>query len=223
MNFKVFCHLQLAAFLSPWMGLWCKDRLRDDCHLFIATFVHQFLSRQEGRFQVHLAQPEQSGVVYYADLEGSCLQEMPVFGLFIKVGQSRWHKGFYWKTPEYPQVTDKIILSWAVTVFSGGFYPCCGPWSPHQTGNLPQTDFADLGINEFVGCINLHAGHNVTTVWPPEQEIILIVGRRRPISYILFQHYVNRNKLNSLQRKTVTDSQQLLTAVNNISLLVCLL
>lgn len=48
--------------------------------------------------------------------------------------------------------------------------------SPHQTGNLPQTDFADLGINEFVGCINLHARHNVTTVWLLEQEIILILG-----------------------------------------------
>lgn len=65
--------------------------------------------------------------------------------------------------------------------------------SPHQTGNLPQTDFADLGINEFVGCTNLHARHNVTTVWLLEQEIILIVGRRHPILYILFQHNVNRN------------------------------
>lgn len=128
MNFKVFCHRQLTAFLSPWMGLWCKDRLRDDSHLFIATFVHQFHSKQDRQFQVHLAKPERSSIVYDADLKRSYLQEMPVFGLFIKLGQSRWHKGFYWKTPEYPQVTDKINLSWAVTVFSGGF---CPYWKCH--------------------------------------------------------------------------------------------
>lgn len=95
--------------------------------------------------------------------------------------------------------------------------------SPHQTGNLPQTDFADLGINEFAGCINLHARHNVTTVWLLEQEIILIVRRHHPVLCILFQHYVNRNELNPLQYKLVTDSHQLLTAVNNIALLFCLL
>lgn len=122
-------------------------------------------------------------------------------------------------------MTDKINLSWAVTVQRGLLsildeVPCCGPWSLHTRQVISLKPILQIWeLNEFVGCINLHARHNVTTVWLLEQEIILIVGRRHPIFYILFQHYVNRNKFNSLQCKMVTDSHQLLTAVNNIALL----
>lgn len=82
---------------------------------------------------------------------------MPVYRLFLTFGLSRWHKGFYWKTQKYPQVT-LMRLIWAgkdpcsveVSIHIGWSSTQRTLLSPHQTGNLPQTDFADLGINRFV-------------------------------------------------------------------------
>lgn len=61
---------------------------------------------------------------------------MPVYGLFVKLGQSRWHKDFYWKISKYPQVTViRLICAGKESMFSGGFHPYWmkyrGPWSRH--------------------------------------------------------------------------------------------